>query len=71
MINKSNDTALFMRYYNYSSKLNNKNKPISHHDFIDAVQQRNKDTCLKFLLIKQGLEGAPSLVNVSPIKKKI
>jgi len=56
-----------MRYYIYSSKLNN--KPISHHDFIDAVQQRNKDTCLKITLIKQELESAPSLVIISPISK--
>ena len=37
-IKKINYTTLFMRYYIYSSKLNN--KPISLNDFINAVQQR-------------------------------
>ena len=38
VIKKFNYTTLFMRYYIYSSKLNY--KPISLHEFIDAVQQK-------------------------------
>ena len=37
-IKKFNYTTLFMRYYIYSSKLNN--KPISLNDFINVVQER-------------------------------
>ena len=38
VIKEFNYTTLFMRYYIYTSKLNN--KPISLPDFVDAVQQR-------------------------------
>ena len=38
VIKKFNYTTLFMRFYIYTSKLNN--KAISLHDFIAAVQQR-------------------------------
>ena len=37
-INKFNYITLFMRYFIYSCKLNN--KPIDLHDFVNAVQQR-------------------------------
>ena len=37
--NKFNYITLFMRYYIYSCKLNN--KPIDLHDFVNAVQQRD------------------------------
>ena len=45
VIKKFNYITLFMRYYIYGSKLNNKS--ISLHDFIDAVQQRYmfKNSC--------------------------
>lgn len=38
-INKFNYITLFMRYFIYSCKLNNKS--IDLHDFVDAVQQRH------------------------------
>lgn len=37
-INKFNHITLFMRYFIYSCKLNNKS--IDLHDFVNAVQQR-------------------------------